>query len=53
LSQARLDGKTVVVTGCNVGIGFETAKVLTVSAVIFGLNSKSVKKFTLLDLTAF
>ena len=28
-SEARMDGKTVVITGCNTGIGFETAKDLS------------------------
>jgi NAD(P)-dependent dehydrogenase (short-subunit alcohol dehydrogenase family) len=29
MSQVRMDGKTVVITGCNTGIGFETAKDLS------------------------
>ena len=28
-SEARMDGKTIVITGCNTGIGFETAKDLS------------------------
>ena len=28
-SEVRMDGKTIVITGCNTGIGFETAKDLS------------------------
>ena len=43
-SKARLDGKTVVITGANTGIGYETAKDLSQRGAKIIMGSRNLEK---------